>query len=69
VTNKSKIGFRFCDCSNSSPGKISADIDSHEPGCNIRKKLQTGKYTTNVSVVPRKINDGCSLGVVLGEEF
>ncbi|MFL6359727.1 MAG: hypothetical protein ACJ71P_05995 [Nitrososphaeraceae archaeon] len=59
---------KLCDCPNSESGKISANIASHEPGCHIRKRLQTGRYTTNTSVTPRKISDGCSLGVVIGGE-
>jgi hypothetical protein len=68
VMNKSEIGFRFCECHDSSPGKISTDIDSHEPGCHIRKKLQTGRYTVSTSVIPKEIRDGFVLGVVRREE-
>ena len=59
---------KLCDCPNSESGKISANIASHEPGCHIRKRLQTGRYTTNTSLTPIKISDGCSLGVVIGGE-
>lgn len=64
-----KPGFRLCDCPNSSPGKISTDTDAHEPGCHIRKKLQTGRYTTNTSVIPSQINDGYSLRLAIGGGF
>lgn len=59
---------KLCDCHNSEPGKISLDIFAHESGCHIRKRLQTGRYTVNTSVTPRKISDGFSLGVAIGGE-
>ena len=52
---------KLCNCPKSEPGKISA----HEPGCHIRERLRSSRYTINTSVTPRKFNDGCNLGVVL----
>jgi hypothetical protein len=57
----------LCNCPESEPGKVSADIRAHQPGCHIRGKLKTGRYTVNTSVTPQKFNDGCNLGVVLGD--
>jgi hypothetical protein len=59
---------KLCDCPNSEPGKVSTDTGAHEPGCHIQKRLQTGRYTVNTSVTPRRLNDGYGLGIVLGEE-
>jgi hypothetical protein len=59
---------KLCDCPNSEPGKVSADISDHEIGCHIRKRILTGRYTVSTSVIPRKISDGCSLGVAIGGE-
>ena len=59
---------KLCDCPNSEPGKVNTDIGVHEPGCHIRKRLQTGRYMVNTSVTPQKFNDGCSLGVAIGGE-
>jgi hypothetical protein len=59
---------KLCDCPGSKPGKINLDIYAHLPGCHIRKRLQSGRFTINTSVNPRRISDGFSLGVVLGEE-
>jgi hypothetical protein len=64
---KAKTAKR-CDCPNSEPGKVKLDIEAHQYGCHFRKKLQTGQFTVNTSVTPKKINDGYSLGIVLGEE-
>jgi hypothetical protein len=58
---------KLCDCPNSEPGKVKLDIQAHQQGCHIRKKLQTGQFTITTSVTPRKIRDGYCLGVVLGE--
>jgi hypothetical protein len=60
---------KLCDCPGSEPGKINLDINAHLRGCNIRKKLQTGRFTTNISVTPSKFTDGCNLGVALGEDY
>jgi len=49
-------------------GIISIDLVAHLPGCKIRKKLQTGQFTINTSVAPRKICDDCSLGIAIGAE-
>ena len=59
---------KICNCPRSEAGKVSADIDAHLPGCHIRERLKTGRYTVNISVTPRKITDGCSLGVAIGSE-
>jgi hypothetical protein len=59
---------KFCDCPNSEPGKIRADIGAHLPDCPIRERLQSGRYTVDTSVTPNKFNDGYSLGVALGQE-
>jgi hypothetical protein len=64
---KAKTG-KLCDCPCSEPGKINLDISAHEPGCWIRERLESGKYTVNTSVIPHKIIDGCSLGVAIGGE-
>jgi hypothetical protein len=58
---------KLCDCPGSEPGKVKIDIDGHIPGCRFRK-LST-QYATKTSVIPSKIVDGCSLGIVLGEEY
>jgi hypothetical protein len=59
---------KLCNCPGSEPGKIIADIGAHKHGCHIRRRLQTGRYTINISVTPKKISDGYGLGLVLGEE-
>lgn len=64
---KAKTG-KLCHCPGSEPGKISLDISTHEPGCRIRKRLQSSRFTVNTSVMSKKINDGFSLGVVLRQE-
>jgi hypothetical protein len=64
---RAKMG-KLCDCPNSQPGKINLDIVAHELDCWIRKRLQSGRFTVNTSVIPKKINDGFSLGVVSREE-
>jgi hypothetical protein len=64
---KAKTG-KLCDCPNSQPGKINLDIFAHEPGCWIRERLESGKYTVNTSVIPHKIIDGNSLEVAIGGE-
>jgi hypothetical protein len=66
---KANIRKLLCDCPGSEPGKINLDIYVHLPNCHIRKKLQTGTFTVNTSVTPGKFTDGCSLGVVLEEEY
>ncbi len=60
---------KLCHCPGSEPGKINLDINGHLSGCHIRKKLQTGRFTTNTSVTPSKFTDGCNLGLVLGQEL
>jgi hypothetical protein len=59
---------KVCNCPGSELGKVSADIRAHLPGCHIRERLKTGRYTVNISVTPRKITDGNSLGVAIGGE-
>lgn len=59
---------KLCNCPGSEPGKVSADIDDHEIGCRVRKRILTGRYGDNTSVLPRGINDGYGLGVVIGGE-
>jgi hypothetical protein len=56
---------RFCQCPGSEPGKIKIDTSAHESGCWLRKKLLSGRYAMNTSVIPPKIDDGYSLGVAL----
>ena len=58
---------RLCDCPGSEPGKIKVDINEHKPGCRFRKL--SNKYASNTSVIPNTIRDGCSLGVMLREEY
>jgi hypothetical protein len=58
---------KLCNCPNSEPGKVSSDLRDHESGCHIRKRISTGRFGVNTSVVPQKISDGYGLGVVLGE--
>jgi hypothetical protein len=60
---------KLCNCPHSEPGKINLDIYAHLPGCHIRKKLQTGRFTINTSVTPAKFTDGCSLGIALSEQY
>jgi hypothetical protein len=57
---------KLCNCPNSEPGKITAHIRAHLPGCHIRQRLKSGRYTVNTSAIPRRIIDGCSLGVAMG---
>lgn len=57
---------KLCDCPGSEPGKVKIDINEHVPGCRFRKL--SSQYATKMSVIPSKIVDGCSLGIVLGEE-
>jgi hypothetical protein len=57
-----------CCCPGSKPGIINIDPLAHLPNCRIRKKLVTGRFTMNTSVVPTKFNDGCELAVALAEE-
>jgi hypothetical protein len=59
---------KLCDCPNSEPGRVKLDIEAHQYGCHFRKKLQTGHFTINTYVMPKKITDGYNLGIVLGEE-
>jgi hypothetical protein len=67
ITAKAKTG-KLCRCPGSEPGKINLDIFAHEPGCWIRARLESGKYTVNTSVIPHKIIDGNYLGVAIGAE-
>jgi hypothetical protein len=55
----------YCSCPGSEPGKINIDASAHLSGCWIRKRLVTGQYTTDTSIISEQYNDGCSLGVVL----
>ena len=59
---------KLCNCPGSKPGIVSSDIDDHEIGCHIRKRILSGRYGVNTSVIPRKIHDGYSLGVAIGAE-
>jgi hypothetical protein len=59
---------KLCDCPSSELGKVSSDTRDHETGCHIRKRILTGRYGDDTSVIPRKINDGYSLGVMVGGE-
>ena len=59
---------KICNCPNSEPGKVVADIAAYEPGCHIRKRLLTGRYKVSTCVTPGKITDGYSLGIVIGAE-
>ena len=58
---------KLCKCPGSQPGKIIADIGAHLRGCRFRKRSL--RYTTKTLAIPNKILDGCSLGVVVGEEL
>lgn len=58
---------RFCNYPTSEPGKIKVDINEHVIGCRFRRL--SSKYAGNTSVIPNTIRDGCSLGVVLREEY
>jgi hypothetical protein len=58
---------KLCECPGSEPGKVKIDIDEHSPGCRFRK--WSSQYAMKTSVIPSKIVDGCSLGVVLGKEY
>lgn len=57
---------KLCDCPDSEPGKVKIDTDKHVPGCRFRKR--SSQYATKTSVIPSKIVDGCSLGIMLREE-
>ena len=59
---------KLCDCPGSEPGKINLDIYAHLSGCWIRKRLQSGRFIVNTSVLPRRINDGYGLGVAIRAE-
>jgi hypothetical protein len=59
---------KICNCPGSEPGKVSADMHAHQPSCHIRGRLKSGRYTVNTSAIPRRINEGCSLGVAIGSE-
>jgi hypothetical protein len=58
---------RLCDCPGSEPGKVKIDINEHIPGCRFRNR--SSQCAIKTSVIPTKIVDGCSLGIVLGEEY
>jgi hypothetical protein len=68
VADKVNLHRLLCYCPHSEPGKVSANISDHKIGCHIRKRLHTGRYTVSTSVMPKKISDGYSLGVVIGGE-
>jgi hypothetical protein len=55
----------ICHCPNAEPGKIKLDVSAHLPGCWIRKKLLTDRFTVNTSVTPDQFNDGYALGVAV----
>jgi hypothetical protein len=57
---------RLCSCPGNEPGKVKIDIDEHIPGCRFRKR--SSQYATKMSVIPRNITDGCSLGAATGLE-
>jgi hypothetical protein len=57
---------KLCNCPGSEPRKVKIGINEHIPGCRFRGR--SSRYATKTSVIPSKIVDGCSLGVVLGEE-
>jgi hypothetical protein len=59
---------KICNCPGSEPGKVNADIRTHLPGCHIRERLKSGRYTVHTSAIPRRITDGCSLGLAIGGE-
>ena len=59
--------IRLCNCPGSEPGKVKIDIDQHLTSCRFRKR--SSQYATKTSVIPSKIVDGCSLGIMLGEEY
>jgi hypothetical protein len=52
----------LCACPNSKLGIVNLDISAHLPGCWIRKKLLTERFTVDTSVT-QEINDGYCLGV------
>ena len=56
---------RLCNCLGSKPGIVNSDIYAHEPRCRFRKKIASGRYTVSTSVMPRRLNDGYGLGVVI----
>jgi hypothetical protein len=58
---------KLCDCPNSEPEEVKIDINEHIPGCCFRKR--SSQYAIKTSVIPSKIVDGFSLGVVLGGEY
>jgi hypothetical protein len=58
--------IRLCNCPGSEPGKVKIDIDQHLTSCRFRKR--NNRYASKTSVIPSKIVEGCSLGIVLGEE-
>lgn len=65
IVVKANTGTLLCNCSSSEPGKINLDVYAHEPNCRIRKKLQTKRYTVDISVTPEKFVDGYALGVAV----
>jgi hypothetical protein len=59
---------KLCNCPNNEPGKIKLNIEYHQYGCRFWKKIWSGLFAVNTSVVPPKIKDGYGLGVVIGQE-
>jgi hypothetical protein len=59
---------KLCDCPHSKPGIVSSELEAHEPECRFWKKIRSGRFAINTSVVPPKIKDGYGLGVVIGQE-
>lgn len=61
---KSKTnGVRRCKCPSADPGKIVIDISAHLPGCWLRKRLLSKRFTIDTSAIPSECNDGYQLGV------
>jgi hypothetical protein len=59
---------RLCNCPSSEPGKVKIDVNEHVPACRFWKRSSSSRYGTKTFVIPSEIRDGCSLGIVLGEE-
>jgi len=60
------LPIKLCNCRGSEPEKVSCDVRDHEIRCHIRKRILSGHYTTNTSVLPKRIDDGYCLGVIIG---
>lgn len=59
---------KLCNCPRSEPGKVSIDPNDHLYGCRFLRRAWSSRYGTKMLVVPGKIRDGYSLGVVMREE-